>query len=70
MTTKQHEGVVQWFSGEKGYGFIEWEGGHDIFVHQTAIQMDGFRTLNEGQKVTFEVEETKRGPQAVCVTPL
>lgn len=55
------KGTVKWFSAEKGYGFIEKEDGGDIFVHFSAIQSDGFRTLTEGQSVTFDVVEGERG---------
>lgn len=61
-------GKVKWFNGEKGFGFIEVEGGEDVFVHFSAIQGDGFKTLEEGQEVTFEVEQGNRGPQATNVT--
>ena len=61
------QGKVKWFNAEKGYGFIESEQGGDVFVHFSAIQTDGFKTLDEGQKVTFEVEEGPRGPQAVNI---
>ena len=57
-------GKVKWFSAEKGYGFIEWEDGDDVFVHFSAIQGDGFKTLAEGQGVEFEIVEGARGPQA------
>ncbi len=63
-------GTVKWFNETKGYGFIENEGERDIFVHYTAIQMDGFRTLKEGQKVEYDVVDTPRGPQASGVTCL
>ncbi|MCJ8006615.1 cold-shock protein CspD [Lederbergia wuyishanensis] len=63
-------GKVKWFNNEKGYGFIEVEGGEDIFVHFTAIQSEGFKTLEEGQEVSFEVVEGNRGPQAANVTKL
>ena len=62
-----NEGTVKWFNGEKGFGFIEQEAGDDVFVHFSAIQADGYKTLEEGQKVTFEIEEGQRGPQAVNV---
>lgn len=57
-------GKVKWFSAEKGYGFIEREDGDDVFVHFSAIQGDGFKTLTEGQDVEFEIVEGARGPQA------
>lgn len=57
-------GVVKWFSNRKGYGFIEQEDGEDIFVHHSAINMSGFRTLSEGDRVTFEIEVGERGPAA------
>ncbi|GIN38114.1 MULTISPECIES: cold-shock protein CspD [Heyndrickxia] len=61
-------GKVKWFNNEKGYGFIEVEGGDDVFVHFTAIQGEGFKTLEEGQEVSFEIVEGNRGPQAANVT--
>ncbi|MBN2388499.1 MAG: cold-shock protein [Anaerolineales bacterium] len=61
-------GTVKWFNGEKGYGFIARESGPDVFVHYSAIQSDGFRSLNEGQQVEFSVEQGQKGPQAVNVT--
>ncbi|EUJ49388.1 cold-shock protein [Paenilisteria rocourtiae] len=60
-------GKVKWFSNEKGYGFLELENGEDIFIHFTAIQGDGYKTLDEGQNVTFEIVEGNRGPQATNV---
>ncbi|MBO8155011.1 MAG: cold-shock protein [Bacillaceae bacterium] len=60
-------GVVKWFNAEKGYGFIQVEGGDDVFVHYSAIQEDGFKTLEEGQSVEFEIVEGNRGPQAANV---
>ncbi|MBT2658217.1 MULTISPECIES: cold-shock protein [Bacillaceae] len=60
-------GKVKWFNSEKGFGFIEREGGEDVFVHFSAIQGDGYKTLDEGQEVTFEIENGQRGPQAVNV---
>ncbi|HBQ29962.1 MAG TPA: cold-shock protein [Mitsuokella multacida] len=60
-------GKVKWFSSEKGYGFIAREGGDDVFVHFSAIQDEGFKTLNEGQDVEFEIVEGARGPQAANV---
>ena len=64
------EGTVKWFNGEKGFGFIEIEGGEDVFVHFSAIQTEGFKTLEEGQDVEFEIVEGNRGPQAANVTQL
>jgi cold shock protein len=60
-------GKVKWFNNSKGYGFIENEGGGDVFVHYSAIQGDGFKTLNEGESVEFEVSQGDKGPQAVNV---
>jgi CspA family cold shock protein len=64
------QGTVKWFNAEKGYGFISIEGGNDVFVHFSAIQGDGFKSLEEGQRVSFEVVEGNRGPQAANVTKL
>ncbi|MED4313603.1 cold-shock protein [Heyndrickxia coagulans] len=61
------QGTVKWFNAEKGFGFIERNGGDDVFVHFSAIQGEGFKTLDEGQKVTFDVEQGSRGPQAANV---
>ena len=61
------KGRVKWFNGEKGFGFIEREGGEDVFVHFSAIQGEGFKTLEEGQEVTFDVEQGQRGAQAANV---
>jgi cold shock protein len=63
-----HQGIVKWFNNEKGYGFIECEDGEDVFVHFTGIQSDGFRSLEEGETVQFEIVEGNRGPQASNVT--
>jgi cold shock protein len=63
-------GTVKWFNGSKGYGFISRENGPDVFVHYSSIQSEGFRNLNEGQKVEFEVEQGNKGPQAANVTIL
>lgn len=63
-------GRVKWFSAEKGYGFIERDGGPDVFVHYSAIQDEGFRTLDEGQEVEFEIVEGARGPQAANVVKI
>ncbi|QIL51064.1 cold-shock protein [Weissella coleopterorum] len=62
------QGTVKWFNADKGFGFIERENGGDVFVHFSAIQTDGFKSLDEGQKVNFDVEEGARGLQAVNVT--
>ena len=64
------QGTVKWFNSEKGFGFIEVEGENDVFVHFSAILGDGFKTLDEGQKVEFEVVDGNRGPQAANVTKL
>lgn len=64
------QGTVKWFNAEKGYGFLEREGGDDVFVHFSAIQTDGFKTLEEGQKVSFDVVDGARGPQAANVVKL
>ncbi len=64
------EGTVKWFNDEKGFGFIEQEGGSDVFVHHTAINGTGRKTLQDGQKVTMEVTEGQKGLQAENVTPL
>ncbi|WP_129729971.1 MULTISPECIES: cold-shock protein [Bacillaceae] len=64
------QGTVKWFNAEKGYGFITVEGGEDIFVHFSAIQTDGFKTLEEGQRVSFDVTEGNRGAQAANVVKL
>lgn len=60
-------GTVKWFNADKGFGFIEREDGDDVFVHFSAIQAEGFKTLNEGQTVEFEIVEGDRGPQAANV---
>ena len=62
-----NNGIVKWFNNEKGFGFISVEGGDDVFVHFSAIQGDGYKSLEEGQAVTFDVEEGNRGPQAANV---
>ncbi len=64
------QGKVKWFNAEKGYGFIESDGGGDVFVHFSAIQSEGFKTLEEGQGVEFDVVEGNRGPQAANVVPV
>ncbi|SHG65711.1 cold-shock protein CspD [Ornithinibacillus halophilus] len=62
-----NKGSVKWFNAEKGFGFIEVEGGDDVFVHFSAIEGDGFKTLEEGQEVSFDIVEGNRGPQAANV---
>jgi len=64
------EGTVKWFNDEKGFGFIEQEGGKDVFVHYSAISGDGRKTLSDGQRVTMEVTQGQKGPQAENVVPL
>ena len=64
------EGTVKWFSDKKGYGFIEQEDGKDLFVHFSAIEMEGFKTLREEQQVSFSVEQGDKGLQAVDVRPI
>ncbi|GEC91872.1 putative cold-shock DNA-binding protein [Brevibacillus brevis] len=64
------QGKVKWFNAEKGFGFIEREDGDDVFVHFSAIQSDGFRSLDEGQAVEFDIVEGDRGPQAANVVKL
>lgn len=61
-------GRVKWFNNEKGYGFIDYQNGEDIFVHYTAIKQDGYKTLTEGQMVVFDLIETPKGLQAINVT--
>ncbi len=62
-------GRVKWFDAKKGFGFIEQEGGDDVFVHFRAIVSEGYKTLDEGQEVEFELEDGEKGPQAVNVVP-
>lgn len=62
-----NKGTVKWFNADKGFGFIEQENGEDLFAHFSAIQSDGFKTLDEGETVTFDVEEGDRGPQATNI---
>ena len=64
------EGTVKWFNEAKGFGFIEQDGGQDVFVHHTAIQAEGFRTLQEGERVKFDVVEGKKGPAAENVVSI
>jgi len=65
-----YSGKVKWFNDKKGFGFIERESGDDVFVHFSAVQQDGFKSLEEGQEVEFEVVEGDRGPQAANVVTL
>ena len=62
------EGTVKWFNDSKGFGFIQQDGGQDVFVHHTAIQAQGFKSLQEGQRVSFEVVDGAKGPAAANVT--
>lgn len=64
------QGIVKWFNAEKGFGFIEIEGENDVFVHFSAINQDGYKSLEEGQEVEFEVVEGDRGPQAANVSKI
>ena len=64
------KGVVKWFNEKKGFGFLAQEDGDDVFVHHTSIQGEGFKTLNEGQEVEFEIQDGPKGPQALNVTAL
>ena len=64
------QGIVKWFNAEKGFGFITRDGGDDVFVHHTAIIGEGYRSLDEGQKVSFDVTQGQKGPQASNVTKI
>jgi CspA family cold shock protein len=68
MDSERYLGTVKWFSAEKGYGFIARTDGEDVFVHQSAIQAEGYRTLEEGQQVQFEIEQGAKGLKAANVT--
>ncbi|UDQ98743.1 cold-shock protein [Lentisphaerota bacterium WC36G] len=70
MSDQKFTGTVKWFDETKGFGFIEYSGEKDIFVHFSAIQSEGFKVLKEGQKVEFSTQETSRGPQAAEVVVL
>lgn len=63
------QGTVKWFNADKGFGFIEQENGEDVFVHYSALQTQGYKTIQEGQKVQFDIETGQRGPQATNVIP-
>jgi CspA family cold shock protein len=67
---KMPEGTVKWFNDQKGYGFISVEGGKDVFVHHSAIEGSGFKSLQEGDRVSFEIEQGAKGPTAVKVKKL
>jgi CspA family cold shock protein len=69
MAAERIVGTVKWFNATKGYGFLARDGGEDVFVHFSAIQMAGYRSLTEGQKVEFSIEKGPKGLQAVNVTP-
>ena len=64
------QGTVKWFNAEKGFGFIAVDGGQDVFVHYSAIQMDGYKSLDEGQRVEFTQTQGQKGPQAENVRPV
>ena len=63
-----YKGIVKWFNGQKGYGFIRDESGKDLFVHYSDLNMAGYKSLEEGQQVTFDIKEGSKGPQAIQVT--
>jgi CspA family cold shock protein len=68
--SERKNGTVKWFNPSKGYGFIEFEDNKEIFVHYTAIQMEGYRALKQGQIIEFEIEEGPKGIQAIAVIPV
>jgi len=68
--SERETGTVKWFNDSKGFGFIEREGGADVFVHYSSIRGEGFKSLQEGQKVEFTVGQGQKGPQAIDVTPV
>jgi CspA family cold shock protein len=68
--SERETGTVKWFNDAKGFGFIEREGGADVFVHYSSIRGEGFKSLQEGQKVEFTVGQGQKGPQAIDVTPV
>jgi cold shock protein len=69
ISVSKEQGTVKWFNASKGYGFIQRQSGEDVFVHFSAIQSDGYKSLNEGQRVEFEVKQGPKGLQAENVTP-
>ena len=70
MSEQKATGTVKWFNDQKGFGFIEYEGGKDVFVHHSAIQADGYRSLFEGDRVQFSIEEGPKGPAAANVSKI